>query len=59
MMDARIVTTLQDGTPASCPQCGDAEHMRPVVVRSVERGVRYWGCERCGFVWGVVERHRE
>jgi predicted RNA-binding Zn-ribbon protein involved in translation (DUF1610 family) len=59
MIDVRIVTTLHDGTPASCPQCGDAERMRPVVVRSVERGVRYWGCERCGFVWGVVERNRE
>jgi predicted RNA-binding Zn-ribbon protein involved in translation (DUF1610 family) len=57
MIDLRVVTNSYDGaTPASCPHCGDAVHVRPVVVRSVERGVRYWGCERCGLVWGVVTR---
>jgi hypothetical protein len=55
MINLLVVTTPDGGaTPASCPQCGDAAHVRPVVVRSVGVGVRYWGCERCGLVWGVV-----
>jgi predicted RNA-binding Zn-ribbon protein involved in translation (DUF1610 family) len=55
------VVTTSDGraTPTSCPQCGDAAGVRPVVVRRVEPGVRYWGCDKCGLVWGVIARRPE
>jgi hypothetical protein len=54
-----LMVTTPGASPASCPQCGDAANVRPVVVRRVEPGVRYWGCERCGLVWGVVTRNAE
>jgi hypothetical protein len=54
MIDLQVVTTSDGyGTPA-CPQCGDAVGVRSVIVRSVKPGVRYWGCVRCGLVWGVA-----
>jgi len=57
MINLRVVTTSDGpGTPASCPQCGEAGRVRPVVVRSVAPGVRYWGCDKCGLVWGVAQR---
>jgi hypothetical protein len=54
MINLRVVTTADGhGTPP-CPECANAECVRPVIVRSVKPGVRYWGCERCGVVWGVI-----
>jgi hypothetical protein len=59
MINLRLVTIFDGhGTPA-CPHCGDAERVRPVIVRSAEPGVRCWGCHRCGLVWGVVARSPE
>jgi hypothetical protein len=55
MIDLHFATFSNDGmTPTPCPRCGDASRVRPVIVRGVDRRVRYWGCERCGCVWGVV-----
>ena len=39
-------------TPA-CKKCHSCERVRGVAVYGVDPGVRYWTCDRCGYVWGT------
>ncbi len=37
----------------TCRRCHRSERVRDVAVYSIDPGVQYWMCDRCGYVWGT------
>ena len=42
-----------DPDTPTCKKCQTSERVRDVAVYGVDPGVRYWTCDRCGYVWGT------
>jgi hypothetical protein len=38
----------------SCRTCQVPVQVRPVHITGVQKGVQYWRCDECGFVWAPI-----
>jgi hypothetical protein len=49
--DARPASN--EGDTPTCKKCQSSEQVSDVAMYGVDPDVRYWKCDRCGYVWGT------